>query len=270
MWRADWAPQLPEFGVYRAALAALAAMVGILGLLLMLDWLLRADTMPVRNLRFEGEFRHVTPTQLEDAVRDAVRGNFLLLDLDTIRAKVEALPWVHRASVRRSWPRDVAIQFTEQRPVARWGESAWVNYLGEEIRVDSVDLPADAPLLAGPSGTSALVLDQYQRLRERLASAGIGIRRLTMTVRRTWEIELTALRPAAREAEGMLLIVDREDAEHKVERFARLYTPLLAAQAGDIRQIDLRYRNGLAVQWRNGGPRPRDGRLSKTPAVKEG
>ncbi len=270
MWRADWAPQLPELGVYRAALIALAAMVAMLGVLLVLDWLLRADTLPVRNLRFEGEFRHVTPAELEDAVRDAVRGNFLLLDLEAIRAKVEALPWVHRASVRRRWPRDVAIEFSEEQPVARWGESAWVNHLGEEIRVDSVDLPADAPWLAGPAGTSAAVLEQYQHLRERLANAGLGIRRLTMTVRRTWEIELTALQAATRGAEGLVLILDRENAEQKIERFARLYAPLIAAQAGDIRQIDLRYRHGMAVQWRNGDPRLRDGRSSTAPALKEG
>jgi cell division protein FtsQ len=263
---------MPELSLFRAAVAALAALLVLLVLLLALDWLLRGDTVPVRNLRFEGEFRHVTAEELEIAVRDAVRGNFLLLDLESIRRRVEALPWVHRAAVRRSWPRDIAIQFAEQQPAARWGASAWVNHVGEEIHVDGVDLPSDAPSLDGPAGTSAVVLEHYQGFSALLAPAGLGIKRLTMTARRTWEVELSALRAVTREADGMLVIVDREDAGRKLERFARLYQPVLASQATSIRRADLRYSNGLAVEWRSGGAatRPPKPAGSREPAPKEG
>jgi cell division protein FtsQ len=263
---------MPELNPFRAAAAAVAALLVLLVLLLALDWLLRGDTVPVRNLRFEGEFRHVTAEELELAVRDAVRGNFLLLDLESIRRRVEALPWVHRAAVRRSWPRDIAIQFTEQQPVARWGASAWVNHVGEEIRVDGVDLPSDAPNLDGPAGSSAVVLEHYQEFSALLAPAGLAIKRLTMTARRSWEVELSGLRTATREADGMLVIVDREEAGRKLERFARLYQPVLAAQATSIRRVDLRYGNGLAVEWRSGGvaTRPPTSADRLGPAPKEG
>jgi cell division protein FtsQ len=289
MWRADSPSGAPDLSLYRAAAVALATLVALLVLLLALDWMLRGDTVPVRNMRFEGEFRHVTAEELELAVRDAVRGNFLLLDLESIRRRVETLPWVHRAAVRRSWPRDIAVQFTEQQPVARWSEFAtapslsrglrlgtigesWVNHVGEEIHVDGVDLPSDAPNLAGPAGTSAVVLEHYQGFSALLAPAGLGIKRLTMTARRTWEVELSALRATTREADGMLVILDREDAGRKLERFARLYQPVLATQATGIRRVDLRYSNGLAVEWRSGGAetRPSKPAGSRESAPKEG
>jgi len=37
----------------------------------------------------------------------------------------------------------------------------------------------------------------------------------------------------------------------KAERFARSYAQTLAARVAEIRQVDLRYANGFAVQWRN-------------------
>lgn len=289
MWRADSASGAPDLSLYRASALALATLLALLVLLLALDWLLRGDTLPARNLRFEGEFRHVTAEQLELAVRDAVRGNFLLLDLESIRRRVETIPWVHRAAVRRSWPRDITVQYTEQQPVARWAELAiapplargprldpigesWVNRVGEEIHVDGVDLPSDAPNLAGPVGTSAVVLEHYQDFSALLAPAGLGIKRLTMTARRTWEVELSTLRAATREADGMLVVLDREDAGRKLERFARLYQPVLAAQATSIRRVDLRYSNGLAVEWHSGSAatRPSIPAGSREPAPKEG
>ncbi len=272
MWRADGNPAVPELTPYRAGALALAALLVLLVALLVLDWLLRSDTLPVHNLRFEGEFRHVTAEELELAVRDAVRGNFLLLDLESIRRQVEAIPWVYRAAVRRSWPRDITIQFTEQQPVARWGASAWVNHVGEEIHVEGIDLPGDAPHLSGPAGSSAAVLEHYQHFKALLAPAGLGIKRLTMTARRSWEITLSAQREATREADGMLVTLDRQDAGRKLERFARLYQPVLAAQAASISRIDLRYGNGLAVEWRSASAAPRPTRPagSREPAPKEG
>lgn len=272
MWRADEIAAVSELSPYRTGALALAALLALLVALLALDWLLRADTLPVHNLRFEGEFRHVTAEELERSVRDAVRGNFLLLDLESIRRQVETIPWVHRAAVRRSWPRDITIQFTEQQPVARWGASAWLNHVGEEIHVDAIDLPSDAPYLSGPAGSSAAVLEHYRQFNALLAPAGLGIKRLTMTARRSWEITLSAQREATREADGMLVTLDRQDTGRKLERFARLYQSVLAAQAGSIRRVDLRYGNGLAVQWRSAGavPRPTGPAGSRQPAPKEG
>ncbi|MDH3407364.1 MAG: FtsQ-type POTRA domain-containing protein, partial [Gammaproteobacteria bacterium] len=107
-------------------LKAAVLLFSLLSVLLMLafgaDWLLRTDHFPVRNVRFEGEFKHVTQKELEAAVGDVVRGNFFLLNLEAVKTRVESLPWVYRASVRRQWPQDVHVRFTEQQLAARWSD----------------------------------------------------------------------------------------------------------------------------------------------------
>ncbi len=210
--------------------------------LFLLDWVLRAQNFPVRNVRFEGEFRHVTHAELERAVMDTVRGNFFLLDLDAVKARVESLPWVQRASVRRAWPWDVYVRFSEQRLVARWGDAAWLNDAGEVVKVQGDESVSDLPLLAGPAGTSIQVLAHYLAFRRILQHARLDLKRVVLTARRAWELGL---------ADGVVLVVDRDRPERKLERFAQVYARTLARETRSVGRVDLRYTNGFAVQWKD-------------------
>jgi cell division protein FtsQ len=230
-------------GLYRAAVAVFLVLLGLIALLATLDRLLHPQSLLVRNVHFEGEFRRVTHAELAGAVRDAVNANFLLLDLQAVKRRVEQLPWVYRADVRRWWPRDVYVQFEEQLIVARWADHGWVNHAGETVQLPNAEFPSDMPRLVGPEGTSAQVLEQYRQLAPLLGAYGLVLKNVTLTPRRTWELDLT---------NGIRLVLDSRDSRRKIERFTRVYGQQLAAQVTNIRQVDLRYANGFAVRWRTG------------------
>ena len=233
----------------------------------------------MREVRFEGEFRHVTRAELAAAVGGVAHGNFLQLDLDAVKARAESLPWVYQAEVRRRWPRDLHIRFTEQQLVARWNdhrdagggataargtcascaapatvadEVAWVNQARRVVRVTGDDLPTDLPQLEGPEGTQAMAYEHYQEFNQLLAEAGLQIRKLTLTPRRTWRLEL---------ASGFTLVIDRTQPDRKLERFVRAYGRTLARSGSAIRQVDLRYTNGFSVEWHD------DDRVAATPGT---
>jgi len=229
-----------SMGLFKAAVLLFVLLSALLVLAFGADRLLRTDNFPVRHVRFEGEFKHIRQQELEAAVMSVVHGNFFLLNLDAVKARVESLPWVYKASVRRQWPQDVSIQFVEQQLAAHWGESAWLNPAGDVVRVSGEGITTDFPRLEGPDGTGPQVLARYQRLSQILAPAGLKLERLTLTARRTWKLVLD---------KGMVVVLDREQTEHKVERFARVYAQSLAPYASDIKQVDLRYSNGFAVEW---------------------
>lgn len=224
---------------------------------LAVDWTLRAEHFPVRNIRFEGEFNHVTVQQLEDAVLDVARGNFFSVDLETVRRRVEALPWVYRASVWRQWPRDIYIGYTEQRLVARWDdvegpisdstakESKWVNESGETIALAANAASSDLPRLDGPKDTAPQVLAQYRQLVQILGGSGLSLRRLILTPRRSWRIEMDAA------GHTIMAVLDRDEPEKKISRFAHVYSGRLVHQARAIKRVDLRYANGFTVEWSN-------------------
>ncbi|MFQ5936587.1 MAG: cell division protein FtsQ/DivIB, partial [Acidiferrobacterales bacterium] len=118
---------------FNAGSMLLGALLLLIVTALALDWVLRPDKFPVENVHFEGPFQRVTKEQLIEAVRDQVNRNFFALDLGAVKQRLESLPWVYRASVRRRWPRALHIRFSEQQLVARWGEHDWVNHAGELV-----------------------------------------------------------------------------------------------------------------------------------------
>jgi len=231
---------------WRAGLYAFMTLIITALGLIAADYIVRPDSFPVQSVTFEGEFRHVDQQQLAETVIDAVRGNFLLLDLNTVRAKAQSVAWVHTADVRRQWPNGVHVRFTEQQLVARWGSKAWLNTDGDTVDLHGRSGPEGLPVLSGPDGMQARVLEHYRKLNELLSFAGLQIARLTLSARHSWSITLE---------NGLQLTLGREAPEENVARFARAYPQSLAHQVGRIRRVDLRYTNGFAVEW-NGRAAP--------------
>src|SRR4029434_1614415 len=79
----SWSPR----PVLRAALALLLALGAIAGGYVLLD-------VPLRSIEMEAPFQRVTAMQIEAAMRGALTGGFLSVDLDQVQRALEALPWV--------------------------------------------------------------------------------------------------------------------------------------------------------------------------------
>ena len=225
---------------FRAGMTMLAALVFLVFAALVLDWFLRADMFPVANVNFEGRFEHVTRNHLVAAVKDHVRGNFFAADLNLVKQRVESVPWVYRVSVRRQWPRDLHIRFEEQELVSKWGKGAWLNHAGELVRLNAAYTAPDLPQLQGPEGTHTHVLARYQDFSKLLQPVAMRIVGVTLTPRRTWRLQLDT---------GVTLVLERENPDAKIKRFARIYRQVLAKHESKIKQVDLRYTNGFAVEW---------------------
>ena len=249
-----------SISLFKAALLLFALLFVMLALAFGTDRLLRTDNFPVRNVRFEGEFKHVTQQELQVAVMNVVHGNFFLLNLDTVKTRVESLPWVYKASVWRQWPQDVYVRFTEQQLAAYWSGGAILNQAGDVVHVKVDDLPAEFPRLEGPEGTGAQVLEHYKSLGRILAAAGLKLERIILTPRRTWRLVVTngdgqgrtSIAGGRIPGATMTIVLDREQPERKLERFARVYAQSLTLLASDIRQVDLRYANGFSVEQAGG------------------
>src|SRR5690606_2746893 len=182
-------PKLPKIRIrWRAVLvpplvvAALGA--GAVGAKTLLD-------RPVRTLTLEGAFQRVTPLAIEAAVAPELGRGFLSLDLEAVRARVEALDWVDRVEVARAWPGRLVVRVTEHQAAARWGETGLLNVRGE-LFTESAQHAAlpELPQLAGPPGTEHEVASLYLAVRGRLAASHLTLERLTLDERGAWELVL--------------------------------------------------------------------------------
>ena len=78
---------------------------------------------------------------------------------------------------------------------------------------------------------------------ELLAPTGLKIIELRRDNLGVWFIET---------APGVRLVVGRDQVSEKLRRFNRVWAEGLSQQLKNIKTIDLRYPNGLAVAWKDG------------------
>ncbi|HEX5313293.1 MAG TPA: cell division protein FtsQ/DivIB [Gammaproteobacteria bacterium] len=178
---------------------------------------------------------------VEQAAAAAIGSGIFTVRLAAVQARIERLPWVAKAEVRRVWPDALAVTVTLERPVARWGEGALVDASAHLFRPPQVTGLGMLPALSGPPGTAAQLLDDLARARAVVAARGL---------------QVTALRENARGelrvvfAGGLVLELGRERPLAKLARFERVAAPALGTALARAAAIDLRYPNGFAVSWR--------------------
>ena len=197
---------------------------------------------PVGRIVIESTFQRVTPIQVEAALAAALEAGFWSLDLEALRARLEALAWVDRTELRRAWPDTLIIRLTEHRAAARWGDEGLLNARGELFAERPEHAFPELPRLSGPDGSEREVARLYLELRERLIDAHLTIDTLYLDERGSWRLVL---------ATGQEVRFGRRDVEERVERFFEVAAPALASELHRVRYVDLRYTNGFAVGWRD-------------------
>jgi cell division protein FtsQ len=130
----------------------------------------------------------------------ASRGEpILAFDPEAARRRLEALPWVRKATVERRLPDTIFVRLDERRPLALWqkdGQLALVDRDGEVIQRTDLARFSDLPLIIGtgaPQHAPALlaILATEPDLRSRVtAMTRVGDRRWTLTFDNGVELHL--------------------------------------------------------------------------------
>lgn len=134
----------PPAGRWSAGLQAVAVFAVVVAAALVAFGFKEASDPRLAFSRLEvtGE-AHTPAAAIADAAGFADGTNVWLLDAAAAKQRIEALPWIASAVIRRSWPNRVRAQVTERSPVVR-------------VLVEG-DSAEEAPAAGGPSAAEALV-----------------------------------------------------------------------------------------------------------------
>jgi cell division protein FtsQ len=216
------------------------------------------ERWPLSRLRVTGQFERVQAEQLRAAVAPHASRGFFASDLDAAQRAVEKLPWVERAQVRKEWPDVLEIELVEHKPFAFWGADQLLSERGELFPLPRDLAAGRLPRLGGPDARSAEVVALYNEARGLFAPLGYGVAQLGMDARGSWSMTLD---------NGLEVVVGRDDARARLQRFARVLPQLLVQQARPIARADLRYTNGFTLAWVTGTGTPgAQDATSSTPA----
>lgn len=202
----------------------------------------KVNSQKIEHVKIEGTLTFVTEEQIKNAIGTDVSGNLISVNLDHIKQKLEDLPWVRAAEIRRQWPDAISITVEEEIAIARWGSKQLLNQQGQVFQPDNIEELQQLPLLSGPEHSESKVMRQYQEFNQLLYPLGVRIRDLTLNGSGSYELTLT---------NGVWVKLGRQDV---LERLRRLVVFLQSDYGKDMQEItaiDLRYRNGLAVARRS-------------------
>jgi len=261
-----------------AALAALALLA--LGALFALERLQRADALRITAVEIHGlRGARVDAGAVREVVEAALPATYFSIDLRGLEARIESLPWVFGAKLRRRWPDTLIVQVAQVQPVATWGEAHWLHSTGDLVaRPAEADGDAkwrDLPRLSGPGeGARAGVWRAYRTWSKAFAAHGLHLDEWHVDARGLAYLELSVSALAARDGGGgdgaggdggvaggvagagggavgaaqrIRITVPVEVADARLARFARALRQLLREDFAALRTVDLRYPNGFAV-----------------------
>ncbi len=203
-----------------------------------MQWFLHAERFPVRDIQIKGELKQTTKADIDAALRGYGADNFFVADLAGVRAAMERLPWVRRASVRQVWPGRLEVSLEEHLPLARWGDDRLVNTHGETFSGKTSEF---MPVFVAPAGTAAEVARRYLRFAAIVAPLGTKVERVVLTPRHAWQLRLD---------NGLHLMLGRDGdlAEARLRKFVDAYPATLARVGQRHEYVDLRYPNGFALR----------------------
>lgn len=191
------------------------------------------------------KLQHVTRHEVESIVQSEVEGNFLTVDLDTLRETFRELPWVRAAKIQRSWPSGLKVKLEEHTAMAYWGDEALVNVHGEIFRAPMDEI---LPVFRGATDESvAVIIEHYVIFNKILQPIHQRVAEITLSPRHAWLVRLE---------NGTLLKLGREHIETRLKRYVSVYRQSIVNlnQSIPLGYVDLRYPNGFAVHMSEAMP----------------
>ncbi|MCG8380267.1 MAG: cell division protein FtsQ/DivIB [Proteobacteria bacterium] len=199
------------------------------------------DTLPIKQVRIEGDFTRLSPVDLQLLVTDKVRGGFFNLNVDAVKLALVEEPWVSHVTVKRIWPDALRVIVIEQTPAVRWRDEGLLNTSGEYFEPEPKTIPPNLPLLSGPDGMEVMLLEQYESMQTQVQTIGFSIASITLDDRRAWSFVLT---------NGIKVILGRHDFDQRFNRFLTLIPASLSGRVDQTDLIDMRYTNGFSIRWK--------------------
>ncbi len=220
-----------------------ATVVFVLALAFGLYWisepLAKVFERPIKSVVVEGEFNLISKARATELIGDEIDGDFLQLNLMRLKGALLTDPWVEKVTLNRRWPDTLVVKITEQKPIARWGDG-FLNQRGEIVRVEDATKLSGLPWLQGNEADAIEILQQYQDLSQILRSRGLEVLALKCDNKKSWRLTIK---------NHVEIALGRDQVMEKIRRFVTVYDTKLNSVWADVKAIDLRYSNGVAVRW---------------------
>jgi cell division protein FtsQ len=219
-----------------------------------------AAGMRIATVSLSGQ-RQVSREEIFAAAGVTDHSSLLFLDVGDARARLEAIPWVAEATVRKFYPDRLQITITEREPFALWQINGKVQVIAADGTVLSNRIEprlASLPFVVGPGAALAArdflaVLDAYPAIRDQ-------VRASILVAERRWNLRLKS---------GLDVRLPDANVEAALDTLARLDREK-ALLTRDIAAVDLRLSDRVTVRVSDAVAQAREEAIKKATKKKGG
>lgn len=230
------------------ALSSALALMGLLGLMVWsvykiepLKIIQEYTNKPIANVSIQGDFKYASQVHVEALVAEKLSNTFLELDIMALKSHLEKHPWIDRAVVARQWPDTLLIKITEQQPIARWNNQGFLNLRGEIVNLSNKTELNHLPLLKADDRYTERVMQQYVLMAKLLNEYNFAPLVLELDNTLAWSLTI---------APAVSIKLGRDDSIEKLRRLMRVLQHDLNHHAAHIEAVDMRYKQGFAISWK--------------------
>lgn len=218
--------------------------VSVITLLIFTGWLLskKLAQFPITRVQVYGTISKTSKQDILAAISATLKPGFFMLDVATVKAKLQQLPWIETATVAKVWPEQLTINIQEKTPIARWRGKGIVTTNGDIIYNNTINEANKLPIFWAKESQAKKMLESYLLIVK-------ALEKINLTVA---EIEIMpdyGVRAILNN--GIMLFLGQEGLLERVNRFTLAYRNKLQEVWAKIDYVDLRYVNGVAVGWKN-------------------
>ena len=219
-----------------------------------------AAGMRIAAVSLSGQ-RQVSREEIFAAAGVTENSSLLFLDVATARTKLEAIPWIAEATVRKLYPDRLQITVTEREAFALWQQKGKVSViaadgtvLAEKVEPRLAALPFVVGNGAAPKARDFLaVLDRYPAIRN-------SVRATILVGNRRWNLRLK---------NGIDVRLPEANVEQALDTLAR-FDKEKSLLSRDIVAVDLRLPDRITVRMSDALAQAREDALKAKNTKKKG
>ena len=234
---------LVDFSWLRGGLVSLSGLLLLVLIVYFLhlswSWFRDPKTLPFKTLQVVTQSHYIDNTVLQRLVQSHLMGGFFSFNEEAVRTALLTNPWVKSVGIRRVFPSTLVVRVDEYQPIAFWQDRWILTQSGILILADQAT-QLHLPHFSGPSDAIEDVQTSFKTFSQLLAPLHFSIASLTLSDRRSWQLQLS---------NGLDIVLGREHIEQRFRRFVSAYPEIIARHGGVMHRVDLRYTNGMAVSW---------------------
>lgn len=199
--------------------------------------------LSIQNIRIEGAINHIDPEEIRKHLQHFTEKAYFGVDLPGLENEIKQCAWVDSVDASRIWPDTIRVRIVEQKPVAIWADSGFLNARGMLFFPESLKTHADLPRLYGPQGSEKRLLTMLYGLNKAWRPKGMKVSRLTLSERLAWFLEFDS---------GLKVVFGKQDPLETTAKLEKILPALGEQRLSQLIGLDVRYANGMALTWRPG------------------